>query len=78
MVNRPAGEPDLALARELEPGDHAQRGGLAAAGRSQQADDLAGADIEVDCIDRDQLVEALGDLAQLDVGHRVSAGWCRT
>ena len=36
---------------------------------AEQADDLAGLDREIDGVDRDQLIEALGGLLELDVGH---------
>ena len=41
------GDDDLAGFRPLEPGEAAQRRGLAAAGRAEQRDQLAGADAEL-------------------------------
>ena len=69
LVDPPAGEPDLAAGRGFQPGDHPQRRGLAAARGAEQADHLARLDREINRIHRDQLVEALGDLGELDVGH---------
>ena len=41
---------DLAVADVLEPGDHAQRRGLAAAGRPDQHDEFVVGDVEVDAL----------------------------
>ena len=74
LVHAPAGDHDVARGRALEPGDHAQGRGLAAARRAEQADDLAGRDVEIDIVDRDERAELLGDLAELDGRHgRLSA-----
>ena len=43
-----ATDQDLALVGLLEAGDHAQRGGLAAAGRTEQREELALAHLQVD------------------------------
>ena len=69
LVDPPAGEPDLAVGRELQTGDHAQGSGLAAARGAEQAHHLARLDREVDGVDRHQLIEPLGGLLELDVGH---------
>ena len=60
---------DLARRRFLEAGNHAERRGLAAARRTQQAHHLAGFDVEVDVVDRGERAEVLAQVAQLDVGH---------
>ena len=60
---------DHALVRLLEPGDHPQRRGLAAAGRAEQREELARPHVEIDRVDRDHLCgEALGDPVEVDGG----------
>ena len=55
---------DRAGARRAEARDDAQQGRLAAAGRPEQADELAVAQIEIDAADRERAVrELLGDVA---------------
>ena len=71
VVDPPAGDQHVAAGRRLEPGDHPQGRGLAAARGAEQADDLAGPDREVHVVDRHQPVEALGQRAQLDGRHGV-------
>jgi hypothetical protein len=58
---------DLALGRLVEAGDHAQRRRLAAAGRAEQRQELAGLHLEVDGVDSDEIAEPLRDTAQRDV-----------
>ena len=53
----------------LETGDHAQRRRLAAARRTEQADDLARRHGKIGIPDRDEVAELLGDLAYLDGRH---------
>ena len=56
----------------LEPADHPQGRGLAAARRAEHREELAGRDIEGKVVDRhDILTEALGDMLQPDIelGH---------
>jgi hypothetical protein len=62
---------DLAPAQILEPGDHAQHGRLAAARRSDQHDELLVADLEVDVLDRMDLVELLVEIANNDGRHEM-------
>ena len=50
-------EQDLTTRRLLEAGDHPQRRGLAAAGRSEQREELAGLDAQLDVVDGDDVVE---------------------
>ena len=52
VVDDVAADPDLAAGDLLQPGDHAQRGGLAAAGRADQHDELLVGDLEVDAVHR--------------------------
>ncbi len=50
----------LARARDLEAREHAQQRGLAAARRPEQREELVGADVERDVVDRARRAEALG------------------
>ena len=61
-------ELDRALVRLLEAADHPQRRRLAAAGRPEQREEGAGRDLERDAVDGDDVVEALDDLLEPDVG----------
>ncbi|GCC48793.1 hypothetical protein chiPu_0033139, partial [Chiloscyllium punctatum] len=56
-----AAEQDAALIRRLEAGEHAQQRGLAAAARPEQREELAGADVERELVDRAEIPERLGD-----------------
>ena len=69
-AERLAVEPDLALGRLLEAGEHAHQRGLAAAGRAEQREELALVDVERLVVDGDESAEALGDVAELDEGLR--------
>src|SRR5690606_32513462 len=51
--------------RPLEPGQHAQQRGLAAAGGAQDREELAAMDVEVDGIHRDEVAEVLAELPDL-------------
>ena len=56
------------LDNALEPGDHAQRRGLAAARRTQEGDELALADVEVEADHgRRAIVVGLADPDQLQI-----------
>ena len=73
LVRRHAGErlavePDRALGRLLEAGEHAQQRGLAAAGGAEQRVELALVDVERLVVDGDESAEPLGDGAELDEG----------
>ena len=59
VVDDPVADPDRALGRILEPGDHAQRGGLPAARRAEQHEELAVVDLEREVVDGDDVAEAL-------------------
>ena len=61
---------DVAVGHGFVPGDHAQRAGLAAAARAQQAAIAGARDAERDRVDREGLVVALGDRGQLDIEAR--------
>ena len=61
VVDHPLADRDRAGADLLEPGDHAQRGRLAAARRPDQHDELLVLDHEVDVADRGDPAVALAD-----------------
>ena len=68
----PPAHADPAGGRVLEPGDHAQRGGLAAARRADDREELAALDLQVEAAHGDQVAEALLDSRDVDggVAHR--------
>jgi hypothetical protein len=53
----------------VEPGDHAQRGGLPAAGRAEEHEELAIGHVEREVVDGDDVAEALGHGRERDRGH---------
>ena len=55
---------------QLEAADHAQRRCLAAARRAQQREELAGANLQRDAVDREHLAKTLLQVEQLDLGGR--------
>lgn len=55
----------ISLVHGLEAGDGAQRGGLAAAGRAQQAADVAAIQVQVEMLNDALLTIAAGQVAQL-------------
>ena len=55
VVDDPVVDDDLAAGDRLEAGDHPQDRALAAAGRADQHNELAVADLEVDAVDDLQL-----------------------
>ena len=75
--DRPAGEGDLAGVGDVEPGDHVDQRGLARAVRSDQADDLALAHVEIDPVERLHAAELLGDAAHAQQRARRPASGCR-
>ena len=56
----------------LEAGDHPQQGGLAAARRAEEADELALLDGERDVVERGERAEALGDALDAHVDGAAS------
>ena len=56
---------DLALVGRVRPGQHLDQGGLAGAVLAEQAVHLAGADVEVDAVERAHAGENLDDAAHL-------------
>ena len=67
-----AAEEDAAVGRVLEAADHAQRRGLAAAGRAEQRVERAARDLEVERVDRGHVAEALRHPLEADVRLRRS------
>ena len=68
---------NLPLVNRLQPGEHAQRGGLAAARRADKHQELAVGDLQVEAADRRRLLRIVdpGGLAEFNSGHDVlSAG----
>ena len=67
-------EADLAARHLLEPGDHAQRRRLAAAGRADEDHELAILDLDVEVVDGERPVGvALADVIEDDVGHQAAS-----
>ena len=63
-------DPQLAVGDLLEPGDHPQRGRLAAAGRPDEDDELAVLDLEAEVGDRARTVRiGLADVREGDGCH---------
>ena len=65
---------DAPRGRKLEASDHAQGGGLAAAGRTQERHEVAGPDLERHLAHRDHGAEGLGYPLELDGGGLAHAG----
>ena len=61
---------DLARGDRFQPGHHAQRRRLAAAGRADQHHELLVADLEVHVLDGVNLVVLLVQAPDQDLGHR--------
>jgi len=57
---------DPARAREVETGDEAQASGLAGARRTQEGEELAVGDAQIDVVDGDDVAEAARDPLELD------------
>ncbi len=78
---RDAVEPDVAVARAVEPGEQAQQRRLARTGRADDGDRVAGFDVEADVVeDRERRVAARHDLGQPGgaedaIGHGMMQGW---
>jgi hypothetical protein len=75
LVHPPPADREFAVGDALEPGDHAQRRGLAAARGPEQDEELAIGDIERDIGHRRRMraVVALAQAAQRDGGHYFTA-----
>jgi hypothetical protein len=69
IVDQALTDVDLARGDLLEPRDHPEGGGLAAAGRSDQDHELLVLDLEIHVADRDHLVELLRQILEDDLCH---------
>ncbi|MOA01740.1 hypothetical protein D3C78_1211620 [compost metagenome] len=69
--------PDLATARQIQPGDRPQQGGLAAAGRAEEADELPLLDGEGDILEGLEGPEVLVEVfdVQIGPGHDQTHCW---
>ena len=75
VVDDPVADQDPPVGHVLEPGEHAQRGRLAAARRADEHEELAVGDVDVEVVDGRGVVEALGHVLVRDRGHQaVSSG----
>ena len=70
VVDHPVADAEFAGGDLLEPGDHPQAGGLAAAGRTDQDHVLAVRDLEVQVIDREHVAVLLRDVIEGNGCHR--------
>ena len=62
----------IAGRRKQQPGDHAQRGGLAAARRAEKGHHLAGVDLQVNLVYRDHAGKAAGEIFEYNSRHKIS------
>ena len=65
-------EEDVARARLLESRDAPQGGGLAAARRAEEGDELVVPDLELEPVHRGHVAEALGESSNRELGHVVT------
>ena len=71
LVDAPLADREVAVGDVLEAHDHAQQGGLAAAGGAHEDHELAVGDVQVDALHRvEAVVVGLVDVVQGDGGHR--------
>src|SRR3954466_16055564 len=63
LVDTAPTDPDFAARNRLQPGDHAQEGGLAAAGRTQEDDELATVYPQRDVVEHFHRPKPLGNVA---------------
>jgi hypothetical protein len=69
VVDLALADQDLAARDFLQPGDHAQQRGLAAARRADQHGEGAVGDVDVDAMQDRHLAEMLPDRSDRDTGH---------
>ena len=66
-------EDDLPAGDAFKPGQAAQQGGLAAAGRPQQGDKLPFVDVEVDFVQDSVFAKLFDDVFKFNISH-----WLKT
>jgi len=66
VVDASAVQADFALARSVEAREHPERGGLTAAARAHDREELAFADLKIHGLDGDMVPVALGDTVEDD------------
>ena len=69
IIHAPSGNHNIAFRCPFETSDHAQRGGLAASGRTKQADHLTRLHRQVSIPDSGKLAIFLGDFPDFDCRH---------
>ena len=69
IEHRLAADGDAAAGRALQPGDRGEHGRLAAAGRTEQRQELALADVERDPVHRGDGAEALHEVGDRKISH---------
>jgi len=69
LVDHAVADPDFALGDLFEASDHAHGGGLAAARGPEQDEEFLVGDVEVEIVDADEIVPALGNVLETDLGH---------
>mgnify|MGYP007097347243 CR=1 FL=1 len=69
LVHQRAVDQQLALGDGLEPGDHPEHGGFAAAGGADKDDELAILHVETDAVDHLVLAEGFSYIAKGERGH---------
>jgi len=72
VVDHTVADEDAAARDLLQSGEHAQRGRLPAAGRADEDEELAVADVDAEVVDGGGLVEALREVLERDRCHQTS------
>ena len=68
-IDDPVADADLAVGNVLEAGDHAQQGRFAAAGRSDQGDEFAVLDVDIDAVQDFGVPVGFAQIPDDDTGH---------
>ena len=69
VVHPLAADVELAAVMLFEPGDHAQKRGLAAAGGADEDDELLGLDVEIDALDDFDRAEGFANAPEFQSAH---------
>jgi len=75
-VDDPVADAERAAAEILQPGDHAQRRGFAAARRPDEDHELLVADRQVQLLDDGDIAVALADMVEDNLGHGAAPLYC--